>query len=186
MCIYGGEVLKRTYADRPNWRRVTEKRFDLKYINDEVNSGYLSIIYIDKVREPLVINVAGKDLYLADDGFVWTQYFPDEGNYALTTMFNEKHEIVQLYFDICTGNKLSPTGMPYYDDLYLDVVLVPSGEILLLDEDELKQALLDKDITEEEFKLGYSEAETLMGVIAKDKDKVLHSCKKHLEYMLSE
>lgn len=56
--------------------------------------------------------------------------FPEKSNYALTAMFDKKHEIIQLYIDICNGNQLSPSGIPYYDDLYLDGVLLPSGDLI--------------------------------------------------------
>ena len=70
--------VKRTYADRPNWSRVIEKRFRTTYIEDEEFEGYMSIIYIDKVRDPLFVGVGDETLCLADDGFIWMQYFPLE------------------------------------------------------------------------------------------------------------
>jgi predicted RNA-binding protein associated with RNAse of E/G family len=100
-------------------------------------------------------------------------------------MFDEKHEVVQLYFDICNGNMLSPSGMPYYDDLYLDVALLPTGEILLLDEDELKQALLDNEITKEQYELAASEATNLIKYIRDNRDELLSKSRSCLAYMIS-
>ena len=40
-------------------------------------------------------------------------------------------------------------GIPYEDDLYLDVVIVHDGRIHLLDEDELEQAYRQKIRSEE-------------------------------------
>lgn len=37
--------------------------------------------------------------------------------------------------------------MPYFDDLYLDVVLLPSGDMYLLDEDELEEAYANGNIS---------------------------------------
>jgi len=177
--------LKRTFAHRPNWTRLIEKRFKLKYIEEKEFKGYVSIVFIDKVREPLVIEVAGENLCLANDGFIWMQHFPNGCNYALTTMFNEKHEVVQWYFDICNGNKVNSEGIPYYDDLYLDVVLLPKGEILLLDEDELEQALKDKDITKAQYEAAYAEAKKLIHTIQSDKDSLPLNSKGYLQQMLS-
>jgi predicted RNA-binding protein associated with RNAse of E/G family len=179
-------IMKRTFANRPDWPRILKKRFKLTYIEEPDFSGYLSVICIDKVREPLVIEVAGENLCLADDGFIWTQHFPKDSNYALTTMFNDRKEVVQWYFDICDGNKVSSLGIPYYDDLYLDVVLLPSEEMLLLDEDELEQALRDKDITREQYESACSEAQKLIDSISKNENKLPSNSKRHLEYILSE
>lgn len=177
--------MKRTYADRPNWRRIIEKKFKLTYIEEKEFKGNVSIIYIDKVREPLVLEVAGENLCLAGDGFIWMQHFPKDCNYALTTMFNAKQEVVQWYFDICNGNKINPSGIPYYDDLYLDVVLLPTGKILLLDEDELEQALKENDITADQYELAYFEARKLMQNIQKNKEMLPLNSKWYLKKMLS-
>lgn len=177
--------MKRTFADRPNWTRVLEKRFKLTYLEEKNFKGYVSIIHIHRVKQPLVIEVSGKDLQLADNGFIWIQHFPENSNYALTTMINEKQEVVQWYFDICGGNKINSSGMPYYDDLYLDVVLVPTGEILLLDEDELEQALKDKDITKEQYELAHLEAKKLIQDIQKNKEILPLDTKYYLERMLA-
>lgn len=108
-----------------------------------------------------------------------------ECNYTLTTMLNEKHEVVQWYFDICSGNKINDLGIPYYDDLYLDVVLLPTGEILLLDEDELEKALEENDITKEQYELAYFEAKKLIHNIQENKELIPLNSKWYLQYMES-
>lgn len=46
-------------------------------------------------------------------------------------MYDEKNEIVEWYFDI--ARKIGKeNGIPYEEDLYLDVVVTPTGEIILL------------------------------------------------------
>ncbi|MBZ9689703.1 DUF402 domain-containing protein [Clostridium estertheticum] len=177
--------MKRTFADRPNWTRIIEKRFKLTYLEEKEFKGHVSIIYIDKVREPLVLEAAGKNVFLANNGFIWMQHFPKDCNYALTTMFNEKHEVIQWYFDICNGNKINSLGIPYYDDLYLDVVLLPTGEILLLDEDELEQALKDDSIDKALYDLAYFEAKTLIYNIQENKDLLPLNSKWYLQHMVS-
>ncbi|MFL0252391.1 DUF402 domain-containing protein [Clostridium neuense] len=105
------------------------------------------------------------------------QHFPSDCKYALTTMFNGKQEVVQWYFDICDGNKLSSSGIPYYDDLYLDVVFLPTDELILLDGDELQQALKDKDITKDQYELAYGEAQMIMKNMQENKDLLLFDSK---------
>jgi uncharacterized protein len=177
--------MKRTYANRPNWSRVIEKRFNFGYIDDGDFRGFLSILCIDKVREPLVLDVSESRLCLVDDGYIWTQHFLDDSKYALTTMFNRKYEVIQWYFDICNGNRVNETGIPYYDDLYLDVVVLPSGEIILLDEDELGDALKNNEITKEEYDLAHYEAEKLIDSIKNGNSNLLKNTKHYLDHMLS-
>lgn len=177
--------MKRTYADRPNWKRIEKKEFKLTYVENKDFKGYLSAIFIQKVKAPLIIETAGKKRILADENFIWMQIFPNNSNYAITTMFNEKEEVVQWYFDICDGNKVSPTGMPYYDDLYLDVVLLPSGETILLDEDELIEALDNRKITKEQFDLAYLEANNLIKDLQHNKNKLPLRSKAYLKLVMN-
>lgn len=58
----------------------------------------------------------------------------------------------------------------------LDIVLLPSGEIFLLDEDELKEALDNKIITKAQYDNAYSEANRIMKVISKDYSYLENLC----------
>lgn len=177
--------MKRKFADRPDWTRVLEKRFKFIHAENDELDGYLAITYIDKVQDPLFVGIENKDLCLADNGYTWVQYFPERYNYSLTAMFNKEQDLIQLYYDVCNGNFISSSGMPYYDDLYLDVVLLSTGDVLLFDEDELEQALLDRDISKEQYDLAWDEAKRLIKHVDSNKNKLLRLSKKYLEYMIS-
>jgi hypothetical protein len=43
--------MERKFVDRPNWKRVLERRFKLSYVENDDFAGYVSVIYLDKVRE---------------------------------------------------------------------------------------------------------------------------------------
>jgi predicted RNA-binding protein associated with RNAse of E/G family len=175
--------MERKFADRSNWSRIIKKNFKLAHICNEEFSGYVSAIYIDKVKEPLMVNMLGKDYCIVDDGYTWLQCLPAYGNYSLTTMYNKNKEIVQWYFDITKQNGIDENGMPFFDDLYLDVVVLPSSEILLLDEDELQDALNNSEITRDDYDLAYKEAKMLMEGMASDIEELSIFCNKYLNYI---
>ena len=160
--------MKRKYIDRSNWQRIEKGRCVLFNTYQERFEGYASAIFIEKVNEKLVCNLDKRQFCLADDGFVWIQRLPFEKKWSVTTMFDENNKIVQWYFDITKQNSIDIYGQPFYDDLYLDVVVFPSGEIVLFDEDELKEALECGDITQIDFDLAYNEANKITKGIAKD------------------
>ena len=56
-------------------------------------------------------------------------------------------------------------GVPYFDDLYLDLVIYPDGTILTNDMDELEKALAKKDITREQYDLAIETKHKLQGGI---------------------
>ena len=72
-------------------------------------------------------------------------------------MYNQNKEIIEWYFDI-SKEIGSENGVSYEDDLYLDVVVNPDGEIILLDEGELKEALDRLEISKEDYDMAYNEA----------------------------
>lgn len=79
----------------------------------------------------------------------------------LTAIYDENSQIVEWYFDI--ARKIGKENdVPYEDDLYLDVVVTPTGEIILLDEDELQGAYNRLEVNKEEYDMAYNEANQLM------------------------
>jgi predicted RNA-binding protein associated with RNAse of E/G family len=140
-------------------------------------------VYIDKVKEPLSVNMNGKEFCLADEGYIWLQHVPLNSNYAVTTMYNSNKEVVQWYFDVTKGNGISENGRVFFDDLYLDVVVTPSSEIVLFDEDELEEALEVNIITKEDYDLAYNEAKVIMNGIATDVQALMYFSNKYLEHM---
>ena len=160
--------MKRKYINRSKWERIKESKNVIINTYNERFKGYGSAVFIEKVHEKLVCNIDKRKFCLADDGYTWIQRLPINENWAVTTMFDENNNIVQWYFDITKQNSIDDNKQPFYDDLYLDVVVFPSGDIMLFDEDELKAALDSGDITKEDFDLAYSTANKIIDGMAKD------------------
>lgn len=119
--------------------------------------GYVSLIKIKEVNRPFM---AG-DICLYNNDYSELCFLPDGGNWTLFAIYNDKDEIVEWYIDITKKNALDENGNPYCDDLYLDAVLMPDGTLLVLDEDELKNALDSGDITTDEYYYAYRVLEEL-------------------------
>ncbi|SDZ02533.1 MULTISPECIES: DUF402 domain-containing protein [Bacillus] len=157
--------MKRKYGDGSSWNRLIEKTYEVKAIEQ----GMLGILRIQKVKEPSYKKYNDRELCIVDAGYTWVQYFINDKNFAITAMLNEKRELVQYYIDVAKEYKIDERGMPYFDDLYLDVVLLPNGDIYLLDEDELEEAYRDGDISKEEYNESVDTAKWLIEVIEKEK-----------------
>ena len=74
----------------------------------------------------------------------------------------------------------------YEDDLYLDVVVNPEGEIILLDEDELKEALDRLEISKEDYNMAYNEDNMLMNKLKGNKCELEAFTNKYLNEMREE
>ena len=61
-----------------------------------------------------------------------------------------------------------PDGIPYFFDLYLDLVVYSDGRIAVDDMDELEEALSQKKITQEQFDLAVSTCDELKDRLLRD------------------
>lgn len=175
--------MKIKYADYIKGDGIAEKDFKFKRINSDEFNGYAAISYFRKVTEPRYAKMNGKRYMILDKGYTWIQYFPDDFNYAVTVMFNTDKEIIQWYFDVCRGNKIDERGIPYFYDLYLDVVLLSNGDIMVLDEDELEEAFNMEDITNDDYNMAKNMVYVILGELNEDKNSIVHLSKKHIKEM---
>src|SRR5690606_38683525 len=107
----------------------------------------------------------GKKVCIVDDGYIWLKHFPIEENHSLTTMFDSQGNIVQGYVDICIECGIE-NGIPWMDDLFLDIVILPTGEIIEKDADELNEALSGGIIDEVQYNIAWKEANRLLELIS--------------------
>lgn len=92
---------------------------------------------------------------------MWLQHFPTAENYTVTTMFDQNGKVVQWYIDVCYKHGLDDQG-PWWDDLFLDIIVLPSGDYFLVDEEELEEALHSGLINQEKYELAKHVAQKIM------------------------
>ncbi|MGF9966763.1 DUF402 domain-containing protein [Bacillus rhizoplanae] len=156
--------MKRKYGDGSSWKRLIDRAYSV----EKVQYGMLGILHIKQVKEPSYKQYHNRKVCIANNGYTWVQYFINGKNFAITAMLNEKKELVQYYIDVSKEYKIDTRGMPYFDDLYLDVVLLPNGDMYLLDEDELEDAYANGNISKEEYNLAWDTAKWLMKKIEEE------------------
>ena len=47
--------MKHKLSDRSDWQRVTKRRFSVEYLNRVEFTGYVGILWMDEITEPLVV-----------------------------------------------------------------------------------------------------------------------------------
>ena len=57
---------------------------------------------------------------------------------------------------IFSGKHIDEKGMPCIEDLFLDIAVLPSGQVITLDADELQDALDKGEITADDFDHAYN------------------------------
>lgn len=176
-------MLYRKYGDRPDWKRVLKKEYRQLFLNTEEFQGDISLIKIKSVSEPLYVQYGEKRICIVDDNYIWLQHFPSGKRYTLTTMFDSKGEIVQWYIDISHQNGIE-NNIPWMDDLFLDIIVLPTGEVIHKDTDELEDALNEGLIDEALYNTAWEEFNKINKLINTNELALLKLAKNHMELLL--
>ena len=110
------------------------------------------------------------EICLCDDGYKGIIFLPDNETWCVTAIYNRHNEIVEWYFDMTKENGVDERNIPYFEDLYLDVIVAPDFSVHLIDEDELQEALDEGTITKEEYDLAYRTYEKLVEEVIRDEE----------------
>jgi len=141
---------KHRYIDRRDWHRPLERVGRAKRGADGSFAYRTDLL---KMRDPAYGEAEkGVRSKIADDGWTWLGWMRPDFPWALTAMRDEKGDWVQFYFDIVSGMGCDADGRAWFDDCWLDVVVMADGRAFLLDEDELEGALAGGELSLEEAK----------------------------------
>lgn len=178
-------MLKRKYGNRADWKRVEQSKYAQVPLHAKEFQGYITLLNTVKVKKPLITQYGDREVCIVDNGYMWLQHFPFGKHYSVTTMFDAKGEIVQWYIDICLENGVEG-GVPWMDDLFLDIVALPSGEFFLLDEDELEQAFKNGAISESMYRLAWNESRKIMKQLQNDEFMLINLAQEHKKILENE
>ena len=150
MLIMKKKSIDGSYLNKLNADYVCET----KYFSDTI-CGYASLVTVKQIPQKFTVVSDFGELCLADTGYSWLTFLPENENWCITGFYNQNRNIIEWYFDITKANYIDENGIPSYDDLFLDIVIFPDGYQLLLDEDELSDALNNHVITIDDYNLAY-------------------------------
>ena len=167
-------------------REAIEKEITIIYI--EELEAYLTLKELKKVTEPFSTYINGEIVKKIDKNFTLMEYTPLNENYNVRAYIDDKCNILEYYFDITDGNIIED-GIPYYDDLYLDVIFFQecatksSTFIELTDKKDLEYALERGDINQEKYDFAFKIAEKLMKELKQKENKFVNrGIKDYLKY----
>lgn len=155
--------------------------YSSKYMHiDDMFSGYISLIKVEKVKRRLTVDYDKSDVCLFDAGYKCIIFLPDNETWGITVVFDRYDEIIEWYFDMTKQNSINKQGIPFYDDLYLDIAVSPDFKIAILDEDELLEALEANVITKHDYGLAYSTCNRIIEEIIPNKEFLTSFFQKYL------
>lgn len=177
-------MLKRRYGDRSDWKRISKRGYAQTYVQTEEFTGYITLLNLVQVIEPLWLKYDEKSVCIVDDGYMWLQHFPIGKNYSVTTMFDANGEVIQWYIDICNEIGIDQ-NVPWWDDLFLDIIVLPTGEIFQQDEDELEDAFIKGWIDQSMHNLAWNQANEITARIREGNFNLLNYSTAHKELLMT-
>ena len=159
-------MLKRKFGSRHDWKRLKKRAYSELFIETDAFKGYVSLLHMKEVREPLYMRYEGRTVCVAASGYYWMQHFPEGQQYSVTTVFDPSGGIVQWYIDICKEIGYCTENGPWMDDLYLDLIVLPTGKVIEKDIDELEAALKNNEISRGEYESAWAEFKRLKVLLA--------------------
>lgn len=171
--------MRQKFIDKTYMREVVDKQWYLE--KDEKLNGYIALKYVKAISKPLTAFCNGRKYVGLDNGYSILEYVPLDRKYNCRVFFDNKNRPLCFYFDVNNGSGVE-NGMPWYDDLYLDVTMecpaiTDAGYYIRLDdESEFKAAKKEGKIDEDTFNAGYKVAVDLMQELKQQKNDIVSRC----------
>ena len=168
-------------------KKVIEKRTKFTsntYMKEAINYDIVIVkednlfITIKKYKEMdgtfSLKNEDGKEVNYIDKNYYVVELTPLEEKYNIRYYFDKKKKFIDYYIDITLENGVK-YKMPYYVDLYLDIIHYPkSDSVKFTDEDELESALKEKKISKKDYDMAYRIGKKLIKEIENKANKYMN------------
>lgn len=183
--VKGRLNLKRKRGNREGWPRIQQQKFVQQYINNQDFKGYITLLYFEKVKQPLIAKYTPTPITLVQNGSYMLQHFPENEHFSLTTFISPKHEIIQWYIDIIDSIGIE-NEVVYMDDLFLDLIVLPDKTVIEKDIDEINEALEGKVITEDQYNIAWKSFKELKYKIDRQEFSLLNKSMGHFKLLLNQ
>ena len=133
------------------WDCILAKEMQIKEVHTEFFDGYTVFLDMKEVTGPQYWQLRVQDIMVCDTGMKWLSMLPKDDFYCITAMMDQQDNMVLWYIDMIDDHGVDAEGVPWFDDLYLDLVVYADGTIVIDDRDELEDALTSGDVSKEQY-----------------------------------
>ena len=161
---------------RSDWPRILRREYVSRDCQLHGIRGKESLLIIREVTGPLTVHDGGEDVLIVEKDYAWVQIALEGQPYWLTAMYDAQGRLIQIYFDITSGNRFDDPDDPWFEDMYLDIIVNSRGELFILDRDELDAALSEGGITQETWTKAVAACERLYAYLKENRAYVAELC----------
>lgn len=162
------------------WKCMISKDRIGKQVDWPQLKGYLGLLTINQVSEKQVWRYNEKDVIVCDNNYHWLSVMPKDDFYCITAMMDDNYKMQVCYIDMIDTQGYDSDDVPYFYDLYLDLVVYPNGDIIVDDMDELEAAYEKHHISKEQYECALQTADRLKKGLLSD----IESFKNYIQVLL--
>ena len=138
--------MKRTRLTREMWACIRQR--DARLVRADLPDfrGWACRRDIRAVSAPQIWRHRGAAVPVCAAGSRWLELLPEDGDFCVTAMLDAAGRPLVWYIDMIAAQGVDADGVPWFDDLYLDLIVWPDGDRTVDDRDELDAALARGEI----------------------------------------
>ena len=168
---------KKIYEKKKKFVSNTYMREALEYdiVTIKEDDLFITIKKYKKMSNKFILkDEDGKDKVYLSNGYYLVELTPLDEKYNIRFYFDDTKKFIDYYIDITYENGVE-YKMPYYVDMYLDIVhYCKSDRVSFIDEDELKEALNNKYISKKDYNNTYKIGNKIIKEIESKTNKYLN------------
>ena len=156
-------MLKKYIEERTKFTTNTYMRESILYdiVIVKENDLFITIKKYKSMTDKFIL----QDKVYLDEGYYLVELTPLKEKYNIRFYFDKNKNFIDYYIDITYENGVK-YKIPYYVDLYLDIIHYPKDDhVSFCDEDELEIALKNKIISKKDYDMAYKIGNKLMSEI---------------------
>lgn len=171
-------VIKRVRLTFDEWNKTVPKKEVNLFETEEMYGAFINII---EVKKPQVWFCFDKKITVADNGYKWLVVLPKKDHYAIT-MYMDRNDVPLLwYIDLIDGIGVDANGIPFYNDMFLDLIVSDDGQVVEDDRDEFEKAYFDGIINNKQYQKVISVSEQLKQRILENQRWISEYCRNIVE-----
>lgn len=171
-------VIKRVKLTFDEWNKTVPKKEVNLFENEEMYGAFINII---EVKKPQVWFCFDKKITVADNGYKWLVVLPKKDNYAITMYMDRNDVPILWYIDLIDGIGVDADGIPFYNDMFLDLIVSDDGQVVEDDRDEFEKAYFDGIINNKQYQKVISVSEQLKQRILENQRWISEYCRNIVE-----
>lgn len=121
-----------------------------KLIGNEILT-YVILKKFKKMDQRYVRIINNNEFVILDSEYIWLKIMPDNKDYTILCIFDDKLNLVQCNFEMRIISYVSNDLLPTMKNYSINIVINGNGSFYILDEDVLSIAKENGNITEEEY-----------------------------------